>query len=143
MIAARLDERQGRHANARLATLRASGPKNRMDSEKPTVMGAHPTRAGVTRWIIWGLLLTGLNGCYAWTMHMEDAHRRGTQCVFGPPAPPLLPEWAFYIVDGLLALQLVVSAIAVWRIGSGRWWLAAILVLLWLLAVFFAEIRFG
>jgi hypothetical protein len=105
-------------------------------------MDQQPQPATPFRWIMWGLFLTMVNGCWSLSLHMEDAKRKGQQRVFDP-SPPLLPEWLLYTVNALLLVQLVVSGVAVWRIKTGRWWLAGILLVLWLVAVFIAETGFG
>jgi quinol-cytochrome oxidoreductase complex cytochrome b subunit len=99
------------------------------------LIGAEQKPTSPLRWVLWAVFLTILNGCWSLTLHMEDARRKGQQRVFAP-SPPLLPDWIFYTVYALLLLQLVLSAFGVWRVRTGRWWLAGILLVLWLTAVF-------
>ena len=102
-------------------------------------MSQEQSPSGPFRWILWGIFLTALNGCWSQVVNFEDARRKG-QSVFSPSAP-ILPEWVFYTVYGLLLLQLLVSAIGVVRTGS--WWLAAILIVLMSVAVIVAQTTYG
>jgi hypothetical protein len=74
------------------------------------------------RWILGGLFMTIVNGCWSLGLHMEDSQRKGQQRAFAP-SPPLMPEWIFYTVYVLLFLQLVVSAVGVCDYGlvAGGW----------------------
>jgi hypothetical protein len=82
-----------------------------------------------------------VNGCWSLDLHWEDAQRH-SQSVFAPSSPPL-PEWILYTPSVLLFLQLVVSAIGIWQVQNGRWWLATILLLFWVTAFIMASTTFG
>ena len=103
-------------------------------------MEANPATA--IRWVIWGLILTLINGCWSLSLQLEDMRRKGQQRMFDT-SPPLLPEWVFYSVHVLFLLQLVVSIVGVWQTTRGRWRLAGVLLVLWLTSVFFSGVRFG
>jgi hypothetical protein len=42
-----------------------------------------------------------------------------------------------------MALQLVISIYWVWRVENGRWWMAGVLLVLWLTAVVISGSSFG